>query len=119
MFAVPYAEIAPIVDRSGAATRQLASRARRRVRGAAVVPDVDLARQQAVVDAFFAAAPDGDFAALLAVLDPDIVVRADGGPVPALYAAAGVTWWLVEFSWDAISVDQVRGVIRDGPRDAR
>jgi hypothetical protein len=53
------------------------------------------------------------------VLDPDIVVRADGGPVPALYAAAGVTWWLVEFSWDAISVDQVRGVIRDGPRDAR
>jgi RNA polymerase sigma-70 factor (ECF subfamily) len=82
MFAVPYAEIAPIVDRSKAATRQLASRARRRVRAAAVVPDVDLARQQAVVDAFFAAARDGDFAALLAVLDPDIVVRADGGPLP-------------------------------------
>ncbi len=81
MFVVPFAEIAPIVGRSGAATRQLTSRARRRVRAAAVVPDVDLARQQAVVDAFFAAARDGDFAALLAVLDPDVVVRADGGPV--------------------------------------
>jgi RNA polymerase sigma-70 factor, ECF subfamily len=82
MFAVPFEDIAPIVDRSLAATRQLASRARRRVRGAAAVPDADLVRQRAVVDAFFAAARDGDFAALLAVLDPDVVVRADGGALP-------------------------------------
>jgi RNA polymerase sigma-70 factor, ECF subfamily len=83
MFAVPFEEIAPIVGRSPAAARQLASRARRRVQGAAPVPDADLARQRAVVDAFFAAARDGDFAALLAVLDPDVVVRADAGAAPA------------------------------------
>jgi RNA polymerase sigma factor (sigma-70 family) len=82
-FAVPFEEIAAIVGRSPAATRQLASRARRRVRETAPVPDADLARQRAVVDAFFAAARDGDFDALLAVLDPDVVVRADGGAVPA------------------------------------
>jgi RNA polymerase sigma factor (sigma-70 family) len=81
-FAVPFEEIAPIVGRSPAATRQLASRARRRVQGAAPVPDADLARQRAVVDAFFAAAREGDFAALVAVLDPDVVVRADAGTVP-------------------------------------
>jgi RNA polymerase sigma factor (sigma-70 family) len=80
-FAVPFEEIAPIVGRSPAATRQLASRARRRVQGAAPAPDADLARQREVVDAFFAAAREGDFAALLAVLDPDVVVRADGGAV--------------------------------------
>jgi RNA polymerase sigma-70 factor, ECF subfamily len=83
MFAVPFEEIAPIVGRSPAAARQLASRARRRVQGAAPVPDADLARQRAVVDAFFAAAREGDFAALLAVLDPDVVVRADAGAAPA------------------------------------
>jgi RNA polymerase sigma factor (sigma-70 family) len=83
MFAVPFDDIAPIVGRSATAARQLASRARRRVQGAAAVPDTDLARQQAVVDAFFAAARDGDFAALLVVLDPDVVVRADGGAVRA------------------------------------
>jgi RNA polymerase sigma factor (sigma-70 family) len=81
-FAVPFDEIALIVGRSPAAARQLASRARRRVQGAAPVPDADLARQQKVVDAFFAAARDGDFQALLAVLDPDVVVRADAGAVP-------------------------------------
>jgi RNA polymerase sigma factor (sigma-70 family) len=78
MFAVPFDEIAPIVDRSPAAARQLASRARRRVRGAPV-PDADLARQREVVDAFLAAARDGDFDALVATLDPDVVVRADVG----------------------------------------
>jgi RNA polymerase sigma factor (sigma-70 family) len=78
MFAVPFDEIAPIVGRSPTATRQLASRARRRVQGAAV-PDTDLAGQREVVDAFFAAARDGDFEALVAVLDPDIVLRSDGG----------------------------------------
>jgi RNA polymerase sigma factor (sigma-70 family) len=81
MFAVPFDEIAPIVGRSPTAARQLASRARRRVRGAASAPDSDLSRQREVVDAFVAAARGGDFDALLAVLDPDVVVRADGGAV--------------------------------------
>src|SRR3954464_1393866 len=75
MFGVPFDEIAPIVDRAPAAARQRASRARRRVRGAAPVPDADLARQRHVVDAFLAAARDGDFDALVAVLDPDVVLR--------------------------------------------
>jgi RNA polymerase sigma factor (sigma-70 family) len=79
MFSVPFEEIAPIVGRSPAATRQLASRARRRVRGAATVPDPDLVRQREVVDAFLAAARGGDFDALAEVLDPDVVLRADGG----------------------------------------
>jgi RNA polymerase sigma-70 factor (ECF subfamily) len=78
MFAVPFDQIAPVIGRSEAATRQLASRARRRVRGAEP-PDRDLARQRQVVDAFFAAARGGDFDALVAVLDPDVVLRADGG----------------------------------------
>jgi RNA polymerase sigma-70 factor (ECF subfamily) len=80
MFAVPFEEIAPIVGRTPTATRQLASRARRRVQGSAAVPDADLPRQREVVDAFFAAARDGDFEALVAVLDPDVVLRADAGP---------------------------------------
>jgi RNA polymerase sigma-70 factor (ECF subfamily) len=79
MFAVPFDEIATIVDRSPEATRQLASRARRRVQGAAPVPDADLDTQWKVVDAFMAAARNGDFEALVAVLDPDVVLRADGG----------------------------------------
>jgi RNA polymerase sigma factor (sigma-70 family) len=79
MFAVPFEEIAPIVDRSPEATRQLASRARRRVRGAAPAPDADLTAQWEVVEAFLAAAREGDFDALVAVLDPDVVLRADGG----------------------------------------
>jgi RNA polymerase sigma-70 factor, ECF subfamily len=79
MFAVPFDEIAPMVGRSPTAARQLASRARRRVQGEAPAPDADLARQREVVDAFFAAAREGDFDALVAVLDPDIVLRADGG----------------------------------------
>jgi RNA polymerase sigma factor (sigma-70 family) len=78
MFAVPFDEIAPIVGRSPTAARQLASRARRRVQGA-TVPDTDLAGQREVVDAFFAAARDGDFDALVAVLDPDVVLHSDGG----------------------------------------
>jgi RNA polymerase sigma-70 factor (ECF subfamily) len=79
MFAVPFEEIAPIVERSPEATRQLASRARRRVRGAAPAPDADLSAQWEVVEAFLAAAREGDFHALVAVLDPDVVLRADGG----------------------------------------
>jgi RNA polymerase sigma factor (sigma-70 family) len=80
MFDLPFDEIAPMVGRSPAAARQLASRARRRVRGAAVpAPDPDLARQRVVVDAFFQAARGGDFDALVAVLHPDVVLRADFG----------------------------------------
>jgi RNA polymerase sigma factor (sigma-70 family) len=89
MFAVPFDEIAPIVGRTPAAARQLASRARRRVQGAAPVPDRDLARQRQVVDAFVAAARGGDLQALLAVLDPDVVLHAEGGAAAAGDAAAG------------------------------
>jgi RNA polymerase sigma-70 factor, ECF subfamily len=80
IFAVPFDEIAPIVERSPEAARQLASRARRRVRAERTVPDVDLETQWEVLDAFLAAARDGDFDRLVAVLDPDVVVRADFGP---------------------------------------
>jgi RNA polymerase sigma factor (sigma-70 family) len=83
MFAVPFDEIAPIVGRTPAAARQLASRARRRVQGAAPVPDRDLARQRQVVDAFVAAVRGGDLQALLAVLDPDVVLHGDGGAAAA------------------------------------
>ena len=93
-FGLPFEEIAPMVGRSPAAARQLASRARRRVRGADV-PDRDVARQREVVDAFFAAAHSGDFEALVAVLDPDVVCRIDagtGGPIASgvLHGAATV-----------------------------
>jgi RNA polymerase sigma-70 factor (ECF subfamily) len=77
LFAVPFDEIAPIVGRSPAAARQLASRARRRVQGADSLPEADASRQRNVVDAFLAASRGGDFAALLALLDPDVVLRAD------------------------------------------
>jgi RNA polymerase sigma factor (sigma-70 family) len=85
MFAVPFDEIAGVLGRSTGATKMLASRARRRVRGAVPAPDADAARQRAVVDAFLAAARRGDFQALVAVLHPDVVLRADtaGGPVVA------------------------------------
>jgi len=81
MFAVPFDEIAPIVDRSPQAARQLASRARRRVQGENTIPDADVDTQREVVDAFVAAAREGDFEALLEVLDPDVVLRADRGAV--------------------------------------
>jgi RNA polymerase sigma-70 factor, ECF subfamily len=80
IFAVPFDEIAPIVDRSPEAARQLASRARRRVRAERTVPDADLETQREVADAFLTAARDGDFDRLVALLDPDVVVRADFGP---------------------------------------
>jgi RNA polymerase sigma factor (sigma-70 family) len=82
MFAVPFDEIAPIVDRSPEAARQLASRARHRVQGERTVPDADLDTQREVVDAFLAASREGDFEALLEVLDPAVVLRADLGPLP-------------------------------------
>ncbi|ABS28586.1 sigma factor-like helix-turn-helix DNA-binding protein [Anaeromyxobacter sp. Fw109-5] len=83
MFAMPFEEIAPIVGRSPAAARQLASRARRRVQGAPTAPDTDLSRQRELVDAFLSAARGGDFEALLAVLDPDVVLRVELGAAGA------------------------------------
>ncbi|MFJ9040964.1 sigma-70 family RNA polymerase sigma factor [Streptomyces sp. NPDC102406] len=80
MFAVPFEELAPIVERTPAATRQLASRARRRVQGSTVPAPTDLARQREVVDAWLAATRAGDFEALLALLDPDVLLRVDAGP---------------------------------------
>lgn len=79
MFSVPFGEIALMLDRTPTATRQLASRARRRVQGHAPAPDPDLARQREAVSAFFAATRDGDFDALLSLLHPDVVLRSDGG----------------------------------------
>jgi RNA polymerase sigma-70 factor (ECF subfamily) len=101
MFGVPFEEIGEIVDRSPAATRQLASRARRRVRGAAPRTDSDLRRQREVVDAFLAASRAGDFEALLAVLDPEVVFRIDTGGVapaarPPLVGAAAVARQVLE-----------------------
>jgi RNA polymerase sigma-70 factor (ECF subfamily) len=95
MFDLPFEEIAPIVGRSPTAARQLASRARRRVRGSAKTADADVASQRPVVDAFLAAARSGDMAGLLAVLDPDVVLRADPaavhlGGVPELRGAEAV-----------------------------
>jgi RNA polymerase sigma-70 factor (ECF subfamily) len=79
MFAVPFEQIAPLIDRSPQAARQLASRARRRVRAQPTTPDADVSAQREVVDAFLAAAREGDFDALVATLDPDVVLHADGG----------------------------------------
>ncbi len=95
MFAVPFEEIAPIVGRTPAAARQLASRARRRVQGAPSAPDADLGRQRRIVEAFLAASRDGDFEGLLAVLAPDVVVRADQaaqrlGSLPVIRGATAV-----------------------------
>ena len=117
MFAVPFEEIAPIVGRSAEATRQLASRARRRVRGGGA-PDPDLGRQREVVDAFIAALRAGDFEGLLAVLDPDLVVRADmaaGAPTEirgaAVWAKGAVAYGhLAELTRPAL-VDGAIGVI--------
>jgi RNA polymerase sigma-70 factor (ECF subfamily) len=81
MFGLPFEEIAPIVDRSPAATRQLASRARRRVQGEPATPEPDLETQREVLGAFLTASREGDFEALLALLDPDVVLRADPGAV--------------------------------------
>jgi RNA polymerase sigma-70 factor (ECF subfamily) len=90
IFAVPFDDIAAIVGRSPAAARQLASRARRRVQGVAPVPGSDLARQREITDAFLAAARNGDFGALLEILDPDVVVRSNGTEaVRGAAAAAG------------------------------
>jgi RNA polymerase sigma-70 factor (ECF subfamily) len=102
LFAVPFDEIAPIVDRSPAAARQLASRARRRVRRQATVPDPDPSRQRELVDAFLAAAQQGDFSALLEVLDPEVVLHADSGEaagaITVVRGAAAVAEGALAFS---------------------
>jgi RNA polymerase sigma factor (sigma-70 family) len=103
MFAVPFDEIARIVDRSPEAARQLASRARRRIQGVTMVPDADLDTQREVVDAFLAAAREGNFEALLEVLDPDVVLRADEGTPPigaarVVHGAATVARLAIGFS---------------------
>jgi RNA polymerase sigma-70 factor, ECF subfamily len=108
MFGVTFDEIARIVGRSPGAARQLASRARRRVRGTPV-PDADLARQRAVVDAFLAATRDGDFEALMAVLDPDVVRRADLGSVPAPASAPEVR------GAEAVAEQAIAGLRGRGP----
>jgi RNA polymerase sigma-70 factor, ECF subfamily len=108
MFGVRFDEIARIVGRSPGAARQLASRARRRVQGTPV-PDADLARQRAVVDAFLAATRDGDFEALMAVLDPDVVRRADFGRVPAPESAPEVR------GAEAVAEQAIAGLRDRGP----
>jgi RNA polymerase sigma-70 factor (ECF subfamily) len=123
MFAVPFEEIAPIVERSPEATRQLASRARRRVRGAPV-PDADASAQWEVVEAFLAASRNGDFDALVAVLDPDVVLRADGGLtgpshiVQGAKAVAGqaLVWSRVDLTIRRALVNGAAGAVafRDG-----
>ncbi|PSJ28564.1 RNA polymerase subunit sigma-70 [Streptosporangium nondiastaticum] len=121
MFHVPFDDIAPLIEKTPAATRQLASRARRRVQGAAPAPDPDLARQRVAVDAFFAAARDGDFEALVSVLDPDVVLRSDGGTARtglsvlirgARTVAAQATSWgkLSPFAFPAL-INGVAGVV--------
>ncbi|UYQ63069.1 RNA polymerase sigma factor SigJ [Streptomyces peucetius] len=101
MFAVPFEEIAPVVGRTPAATRQLASRARRRIQGSTPVPDADLGRQRVAVDAFLTAARGGDFEALVAVLDPDVVARSDSGtlrPGSVVRGAAAVAGQAITYA---------------------
>ena len=109
IFAVPFDEIAPILDRSPDAARKLASRARRRVRPERTVPDVDLETQREILDAFVAAARDGDFDRLVALLDPDVVVRADFGPARAWQELRGA----------AAVARQALSYARGGAGDAR
>jgi RNA polymerase sigma factor (sigma-70 family) len=110
IFGVSFDEIAPIVERSPAAARQLASRARRRVQASPTVPDADLSRQRAVVDAFVAAAREGDFERLLAVLDPDVVLRSDH-PARMLRGAKTVARGAMGFSRLGL---QIRPVVING-----
>ncbi len=125
MFAVPFEDIAPIVERSPDAARQLASRARRRVRGADPGPDADTAAQWEVVDAFLAAARNGDFEALVAVLDPDVVLRADGGSFAELsahiqgaenVAGQALYWSRVDLTHRRALINGAAGIVafRDG-----
>ncbi len=120
MFGIPFEEIAPIVERSPEATRQLASRGRRRVRGAAPPPDADLGAQWEVVEAFIAAARGGDFDALVAVLDPDVVLRSDGGRLTSLsqrvqgaeaVAGQALMWARVDLTMQRALVNGAAGMV--------
>lgn len=116
MFAVPFDEIASITGCSSVAARQLASRARRRVRGAAPVADVDLRQQRRVVDAFFAAVRDSNFEALVAVLDPDVIVRTDHGRLREIRGARAAAEGALMFShlaqWvQPVLVNGVAGIV--------
>ncbi|MGN6869948.1 MAG: sigma factor-like helix-turn-helix DNA-binding protein, partial [Solirubrobacteraceae bacterium] len=117
MFGVPFEQIAPIVDRSSDAARQLASRARRRVRGAAPVPDADLGAQWKVVEAFMAAADDGNFDGLLEVLDPDVVLRADGGGVADLSRLVRGAEAVASSAtmWSRVGLDMRRALVNGTP----
>ena len=116
MFAVPFDEIAAILERSPEATRQLASRARRRVRGAPTHPDADLAAQWEVVDAFLAAARTGDFDALVAVLDPDVVLRAEGGLTGVSAHVRGAETVAAQASmWSRVNLAMNRALINGAP----
>ena len=115
LFAVPFDEIAAIVDRTPTATRQLASRARRRVQGATpTAPDRDRVRQRAIVDAFFAAARGGDFDALVALLDPDIVLRSDRGSLPGTQIVRGAEKVAANALMFANPTSQLRPVLVNG-----
>jgi RNA polymerase sigma factor (sigma-70 family) len=117
MFGVPFEQIAPIVERSSDAARQLASRARRRVRGAAPVPDADVSAQWEVVEAFLAAAHEGNFEGLLAVLDPDVVLRADGGGVTELsrLVRGAETVASSATMWSRVGLDSRRALVNGTP----
>jgi RNA polymerase sigma-70 factor (ECF subfamily) len=121
MFELPFKQIAQVLGRTPAAAKQLASRARHRVKGAEIPADPDLARQREVVDAFFAAARQGDFDALVAVLHPDVVLRADTGaehPEASLrrYGSAAVARLVVKGMrlWLAVAVTELRPVLVNG-----
>ena len=121
MFGVPFDEIASLIDRSPQAARQLASRARRRVCAQPTAPDVNVSAQREVVDAFLAAARDGDFDALIATLDPDVILRADGGAaLPAVSAEVrgaldvarrAVMWSRVDLTMHPALVNGAAGVV--------
>jgi len=119
MFAVPFEDIASVVERSPEATRQLASRARRRVRGVNPVSDADLNAQWEVIEAFHKAARHGDFEALVAVLDPDVVLRSDGGLAGVSLVLQGATkvagqallWSRVEFTTRRVRVNGAAGLV--------
>ena len=112
VFDVPFDDIAPVVERTPTATRQLASRARRRIQGLTEVSARDRERQRAVVDAFLAASRSGDFEALLALLDPDVVMRADAAAVAAAVGRAGAPVVLPELRGAALVADSFRGRAR-------
>jgi RNA polymerase sigma factor (sigma-70 family) len=118
LFDLPFEEIAPMVGRSAIATRQLASRARRRVQGAAVPPDADLARQREVVDAFFAAGRAGDFEALVRVLDPNVVLRSDVPKVGEQHGAERIARFAITGARSGARAGSVLPVLVNGAAGA-